>query len=500
MLKKIQNACIKFKDENAFYINGEYFSYQVFAQQISNVRHLLELNQLKDSSKLIGVITFDEIYTYSSIIGVLFAGYGFVPINPANPIDRNESIINQSGIKIILTSTEYNDLYKLPNITQLKVINTSQLDNVDIDISIPDICEDEIAYLLFTSGSTGIPKGVPISRRNLHSFIDAFFALGYELSNKDRFLQMFDLTFDLSLMSYMTPLCIGACVYTVPFGEIKYTSIYSLLEDHNITIALMVPSILSYLRPYFDDIRLPDLKYSLFCGEALYNDITNEWSHCVPNALVQNVYGPTEATIFCLTYDWAKEMASEKSFNGIVCIGKPMNNMFSIIVDEQLKELPAGEKGELCLSGGQLTSGYWNNPEKNKDSFFKYTIKGVERTFYKTGDLCFIDLQGDFMFCGRVDHQVKIQGFRVELSEIEHHVRAFTELSQVAAIASADIIGNTQIILFLEKYKGNLKELNTYLKEKLPSYMIPAEIKCIDMMPLNSNGKIDRKALKLTLN
>ncbi len=496
MLKKIQNTCLKHKNNNAFFINGTYYSYLTLTQYISNVRHIVEQNHQAGSSKLIGVIANDDIQTYSSILGVLFSGYGFVPINPTNPIDRNESIILQSGIKIILSSADYQDLNKLNNFSQYKIVNTLQLENVEPDISIPDICEDEIAYLLFTSGSTGIPKGVPISRRNLHSFIDAFFALGYKLNEDDRFLQMFELTFDLSLMSYLTPLCIGACVYTVPSGEIKYTSIYSLLEDHNITTALMVPSILSYLRPYFDDIRLPNLKYSLFCGEALYNDITTKWSKCVPEALIQNVYGPTEATIFCLTYDWNKDKATDKSFNGIVCIGKPMNNIYSIIVDEHLKELVEGEKGELCLSGGQLTPGYWNNPEKNKEAFFKYTINEVERTFYKTGDLCFIDKEGDFMYCGRIDHQVKIQGFRVELSEIEHHVREFTELSQVAAIATTDVIGNTQIVLFMEKHNEEYEELRNYLKGKLPSYMIPAEFKCIHAMPLNKNGKIDRKALK----
>jgi len=295
-------------------------------------------------------------------------------------------------------------------------------------------------------------------------------------------------------MSYLIPLTIGACVYTVPSGEIKFTAAYSILEDHEITVALMVPSILSFLQKYYDEIRLEKMKYSLFCGEALYYDLTKGWAECVPNALIQNVYGPTEATIFCLTYNWNRASVN-KNINGIVCIGKPMNNISAIIVDSDFKPVAAGVHGELCLSGNQLTAGYINNPEKNREAFFKLAVDGDEQIFYRTGDICYVDEEGDFMFIGRLDNQVKIQGFRVELSEIEHHAREFMKSTNAVALTSQNSGGNTLIHLFVENYY-NPEELTAFLKTKLPPYMIPNEIRSLQKFPLNMNGKTDRNALK----
>ncbi|TAE01254.1 MAG: peptide synthase, partial [Bacteroidetes bacterium] len=379
---------------------------------------------------------------------------------------------------------------------QIQIISTANLPFAEINLDLPNINPTDPAYVLFTSGSTGIPKGVPISYNNINSFMNAFYALGYKIDENDRFLQVFDLSFDLSVMSYLAPLQIGACAYTVASGKTKYLATYALLEEQELTFALMVPSVLNYLKPYFDDIRLEKLRYSLFCGEALYEDMVSQWANCVPNALIQNVYGPTEATIFCLTYDWKADHSPEKAFNGIVSIGKPMKNMSAVVVNEKSELLAQGEKGELCLLGGQLTAGYWNNPEKNAQAFFITQINGVETVCYRTGDIAFVDKDGDFTFCGRVDHQVKVQGgYRVELSEIEHYARQFTNLN-VAAVAKENAMGISQIYLFLEKYEGKMEELSNFMIEKLPSYMQPSKILNLDIFPLNVNGKIDRKVLK----
>lgn len=492
MLNKIKQSCINFPGNNAFFINGKNYTYAQLAKTISRIRSFLETEVVSPIN--IGIITNDDLETYASVLGVLYAGLTFVPINPENPLERNISIIELAGINIVLTSKNTKEI-ELASKGKVRFVDTAGLPDSEINLDPTQIGDSEIAYILFTSGSTGVPKGVPLTRKNLFSFISAFFALGYKLDENDRVLQMFDMTFDLSIMSYMAPLCVGACVYTVPAGGIKYTYVYGLLEDHKITFALMVPSIISYLRSYFEEIKLPDMKYSLFCGEALYEDIVSEWMECLPNALVQNVYGPTEATIFCLTYDLKREKSLNKSFNGIVCIGKPMENVEAIIVDENNNILSQGKKGELCLSGNQLTPGYLNNPQKNKESFFTLGSGENAKIYYRTGDLAYVDEDGDFMYCGRIDFQVKIQGFRVELSEIEHYAREYTGLTNVAALAQNNSIGNVQIHLYLEKFDGEIKILEDYLKKKLPQYMIPSFYTNLDNFPLNVNGKIDRKAL-----
>ncbi|MEI6765563.1 MAG: AMP-binding protein [Bacteroidota bacterium] len=493
MLDSISAAILNHAAKNSFCFSDVFSSYAALGAKISGIADVFKTHP---EARHIGVITNNDIETYASNIAALFCGKAFVPINPENPAERNMLITAQAGLDLILTSLPEKVYDIIGKDAQFPIIDTSVLTG---NSSVPEIIETDdsaTAYILFTSGSTGIPKGVPITRGNLNAFIEAFFALGYELNENDRVLQIFDLTFDLSLMSYLVPLTVGACVYPVPSGEIKYTAAYTILEDHEITVALMVPSVLSFLRKYFDEVRLEKMRYSLFCGEALYNDLTQEWKKCVPNALVQNVYGPTEATIFCLTYDCSNTAAADKEYNGIVCIGKPMKGTLAVVVDENGTIVPDGTKGELCLAGTQLTPGYWKNPQKNSEAFIHIEMNGEIIRFYRSGDICFVDDDCDFMFCGRLDNQVKIQGFRVELSEIEHHAREYTGLSNVVAVPLQDARGNAIIQLVLEKYKGTEDALMSYLRTRLPAYMIPSVVRNMDAFPLNVNGKVDRKALK----
>jgi acyl-CoA synthetase (AMP-forming)/AMP-acid ligase II len=188
-------------------------------------------------------------------------------------------------------------------------------------------------------------------------------------------------------------------------------------------------------------------------------------------------------------------MADEKKYNGGVSIGKPMINMEAIIVDEKLIQVAKGTLGELCLAGRQLTKGYLNNPEKNKEVFFNYRINGIEKIFYRTGDLAFIDNDDVFMFVGRLDTQIKVQGFRIELGEIEHFTREFTNITNVTAVSYKNRIGIMLIHLFVENYTGKTSDIEKYLRIKVPYYMVPSEITVLPSFPLNANGKVDRKRL-----
>ena len=495
MLEKIKLSCEKFPDRNAFFIGGVYYTYYQFAMHVSKIRYELENNC--HGERLIAIISNEspDIEPYASIYACWFAGCGFVPINPDDPINKNLAILEQTGIKTILSGTYDEKVSKISTASGARIITTHNLAETKINLDIHEINYEEIAYILFTSGSTGIPKGVPITWNNLTAFNDAFFNLGYKLDENDRFLQMFELTFDFSVICYTIPLCIGACVYTIEAEGVKYANVYMALEGNEITFACMVPVILPYLRPYFEDIHLKKLKYSLFCGEILYVDIAKEWNKCIPNGVIINAYGPTEATVFCLIYNCEDDINSIKRYNGGVSIGKPMKDMNAIVVDAELKLVPKGTLGELCLSGKQVTNGYWKNPEKNREAFFHYTISGVDKVFYRTGDLAFWDDDDFFMFAGRIDTQIKVQGYRIELGEIEHFTREFTNNTNVAAVSYKNRIGIVQIHLFVENYSGKTTDIEQYLKNRVPYYMIPSNITILSSFPLNANGKVDRKKL-----
>ena len=483
VLNQLLASISNFSERNAFCINEMFYTYNELAKCISKIRK--KLQSLHIQTKNVGLIANDDLETYASIYAIWFEGFAYVPLHPLQPVERNKEIIFQADIANVLAS---DDTYPLLGVN---IIETNKLIFEEYLLDLNDIPESSLAYILFTSGSTGKPKGVPITHGNLYAFVESFFDLGYTINENDKFLQQFDLTFDLSIISYLIPGLKGSCVYTIPYEQIKFMYIAELLDDHSLTFALMVPSMLQCLRPYFKGLRLMDLKYSLFCGEALPLGLTEEWSKCIPNAVIDNMYGPTEDTIFSSQYRF-KSNDENKTHNGILSIGKSMSSGEMIIIDDENKEVDCDIQGELCLAGNQLTPGYWKNPSKNEEAFLLIN----NQRFYRTGDICFKDKDGDIFYCGRLDHQVKVQGFRIELGEIEHHVREYLSGPNAVCVALNDANGNTEIGLFIELSEYNAEGLVEYLRSKLPPYMIPVKIISYPQFPLNVNGKIDRLALK----
>jgi D-alanine--poly(phosphoribitol) ligase subunit 1 len=474
-------------NRNAFYIDGKFYSYLKLKQCVSKIR--TALRNIND--QYIGLVANDDLETYASILALWIEGKCYVPLHPLQPIDRCKDIISQVGIGVVLDSSTFS------RYENMKVIYTKNLQLCERRIGIqPQYSDDDMAYILFTSGTTGRPKGVPISRGNVAAFVESFKNLGIKIKYDDRCLQMFDLTFDLSVQSYLLPLLNGACVYTVPPDSIKYQAAFELLDDHHLTMALMVPSVIHYLRPYMNEINIASLKYSLFAGEALNNEDTECWSKSVPFADIWNVYGPTEDTIYCTAYRFNRDKAN-KQVNGTLSIGKTMYGVTAIVVDEKLQPCFCGEKGELCLAGNQLTPGYWKDDAKNKESFFVHD--GLR--YYKTGDICSIDDDGDISYYGRKDSQIKIQGYRIELSEIEHVAREFyDERNAVVALPIYDKSRNCSIHLVVEDNdESTEKPLMNRLKKYLPAYMLPSHIHFMKQFPMNRNSKTDRKKIAETI-
>lgn len=482
----------------AFNIGGRVYSYRQFGTRISAIRRAVK--QVVRDDRVIALSLHDDIDTYASIVALWMEGLVYVPLHPNQPLERNLSIIDQVGTHYVIDTDGASIYADWGHIPGHRVIEAAGLECEDIAVGEWTETDDkELAYILFTSGSTGVPKGVMISRKNVAAFMDSFWRTGISIDEKDRCLQAFDLTFDVSVQSFLVALTKGACVYTVPYGSIKYLYVASLLQEEGITFGAMAPSMLTYLRPYFDELDASSLKACILTAEACPADLMEAWYKCAEKTEIYDFYGPTEATIYC-TYYKLSRLGGNLSENGIISIGKPLANVDAIILAEDGTIVKGTEKGELCVSGDQVTSGYWNNPEKNETAFFELDVDGVTKRFYHTGDLCYWHESGNLLYCGRMDQQVKIQGFRVELGEIEYHAREYyRKENRTVAMAFQNEKSLTEIALFVEREEEEPAGLLDYLRSKLPGYMVPSRIVYRPVFPLNDSDKIDRNTLKIEL-
>ena len=474
ILTPVRNSIVQYPDRNAFYIDGTYYTYRQFAERVSAIRSVIRVTE-KDE-QIWGLSLHDDLNTYASIFALWMEGKAYVPLHPSWPEERIASIKEQVGCSNVL------DACDAPYTGDL-------LDDWT------EASEDNLTYILFTSGSTGVPKGVQLTRRNIAAFMDSFWQTGIDITPDDRCMQVFDLTFDVSVQSYLVALTHGACVYTVPYGQVKYLYAASLIQEQGITFGAMAPSMLTYLRPYFEELDASSMKACILTAEACPVDLMEAWYGCAKNTEIYDFYGPTEATIYCTYYKLTRG-GENLSLNGTISIGKPLANVHAIIIREDGSLVEGQEKGELCVAGDQVTPGYWKNEEKNSSSFF--VRDGVR--YYHTGDLCYWHESGNIMYSGRIDQQAKIQGFRVELGEIEHHARTFYRNERrVIAIAFQNDKNLTEIALFVESQIENPKSLIDYFRSKMPSYMIPSRIIYEPTFPLNKSEKVDRNELKKRL-
>lgn len=485
------NNINKFKDRNAFCIDDKFYTYEQLGQNVSKIRKAIISTTFKNHN--VGLVINDDIETYASIFSLWLEGYSYVPLHPQWPIERCIDIVDQVKLDLILDSSAQSRYmnrggYKCLN-TGALIYETSYLNIVE---RIPD---ESIAYILFTSGSTGKPKGVQLMRKNVGAFMDSFWKTGITLDENDRCLQAFDLTFDVSVQSYLASLTKGACCYTIPYGQIKYIYASGLIEDHQLTFGAMAPSMLRYLKPYFDEFDSSSMRQVILTAEACPLNLMEDYYEVAKNVELYDFYGPTEATIYCTYYKLTRG-GHNKTLNGIISIGRPMANVIGLILDENGNELPNGEKGELCVAGDQVTCGYFNNPEKNAEAFFYKEIDSKRIRFYHTGDLCYKDEDGDIMYSGRLDHQAKIQGFRVEMGEIEFHAREYLNGQNVVCLAYDNAKGLTEIAMFIESQIQPTEKLIEYMRTKMPAYMIPSQVIFNEVFELNSNGKIDKNKLK----
>ncbi len=458
---------LRSRDENPWcYINGQHHSYAELSNFVT-----LHQSEILLSERPIGVLLRNDFETYAAIITCWLSGNAYVPLNPEYPKERLNDIIEASDIQQIFDSKGIG----LADFPALQRIKANHSKNTDWKLFLPKSAA--WAYILFTSGTTGKPKGVPINFGNLEAFFEGFFELGYDLNHHDRFLNMFELSFDLSVMSFGVPSILGACFYVPQQNLVKPLALYDALESNDITFALMVPSAVEMLAPYADELELPHLKVSQFCGEALKLSQVKVWKQACPQTQIDNVYGPTEATIYCTRYTVPENITECLHNNGIVCIGTAMKHV-SLWMDSNL---------ELCLGGLQTTEGYLHASEDQKSKFFS-----MDQTwYYKSGDIASFT-EGKYYCHGRSDDQIKIQGYRVELSEIEFAgSKAFPDiLNKCLAVQTANGWA-LHLVFDTMQTLPEISQINAFL----PDYMHIKQVHAIHPFPLNANGKIDKKQL-----
>lgn len=487
----LSSSLNKNSDNIAFNFAGKSFTYLELTRRIAYFQRALF--QETEPIESIGIIANQDFDTYSVILAALLSGITYVPVEPSHPDDRNNQIIRISGVKVIYCSDYTNLSNEFYTSNKLLFLHNMPVAKGSEEMQLRNTANP--AYILFTSGSTGIPKGVPISMINLMAFIENTGKMNLGINPESRFLQVFELTFDLSVFSFLVPLLYGASVFMVGKATFIQMVAIQLIEEQKITHVLTVPSFVNHLKTLFGKIKLPSVNYWLFCGEALKAELVNSWQKCIPEATIYNVYGPTEATIFCTSYRC--NTSNLKHHHGIVCVGKPFEGTQFELFNEDSQITEKETTAELCISGSQLTTGYLQDPKKNEAAF----VKHGKKTYYRSGDICFKDETGDYFFAGRNDSQVKINGYRVEISELEYHAAKIPGINECVVIVSAtEKTEQQQLNLVYTALHKIDDDILTYLATKIPAYMLPSAIYFTPGIPYNLNGKIDKRALTELIN
>ena len=489
----------------ALVIDGRQYSYAELAGLARRISGWLN----RAPVTTVGILASRSIETYAGVLGTLWSGAAYVPINPTIPEDRLIRILQTTGMEALIADRAGAQLLTERVLEaaprRILVGENAHPSAAGASASFeslaaladegPDkpamMAEDALAYILFTSGTTGTPKGVMIEAGSVAEFIAvAQDRCGFR--STDRFSQLSEMTFDASVLDLYSAWGVGASVYVVPASQIMAPA--KFIRENELTVWFAVPSTgvimerMKMLKPG----AFPSLRISLFAGEALPLAMALAWQQAAPNSVVENFYGPTELTVDCIAQRLEDPPTVTRN-RGTLAIGRPFRGIQAGIVDENLRFLPPEQDGELVVAGRQVARGYVGDAALTAERF--PMLNG--QRWYRTGDLAFQDSSGVFHHLGRIDHQVKVLGNRVELEEVEAHLREITGTGAVAAIAWPREGDRATGIVAFHCASGLSRDwIRDEMKKRVPSYMVPARIHELPEMPMSSgSGKVDRKAL-----
>ncbi len=457
----------------------------------------------EDASAYVGVFIGRNVCTPAVLLGIWRAGYAYIPLDPENPAERMAHILQDSRPGCVvcqrdlmpqLAAMQLPDDVAVVSYEEALEAAASTEATEHMAPTATEALPDRPAYMMYTSGTTGHPKGAPVTLGAVAAFIDAC-ADHAPVRPGDRQMCFNSIAFDLSVWDMFCPLMAGATVVMASESERRDPRLLlRLADEQQVTHMIVAPAMMSQT----DYCPLPHLRYLVLSGEASPLDTVRRW---LPVGHVLNGYGPTENTIVCNIHTYLPD--DDCATN----IGPSLRGTTGYVLDEQRHLVPLGVKGELCVGGRQLTRGYHHRPELNAERFMPNPFASDDERqhrlndrLYATGDVAYRMPQGDIVYCGRRDSQVKINGHRIELGEIAARIEQYTDVAKAAVIV-ADRGAGRQLHAFVETASGALdrRALRQWLEGYLPLFMLPASYTLVEHMPMNVNRKVDQRALQALL-
>ncbi len=495
VLKYLNNSAIKYQEKMAL-VDGEIqISYGEMRCQARKIGSFL-VEQIGSERKPVIVLMEKCAKAVMSFWGIMYSGNIYVPLDAHAPLDRINLIVDFIEPAMVIVDEANLDKIDELHVDKDKVYCYEQLPDCDIlETTLKtverNLIDTDPAYIICTSGSTGVPKGVVISHRAIIDFTEEASEV-MNFSEKEIFANQAPFYFDASVPDLYCSVRNGATLHIIPHTMYSFPiRLLEYIRDHKVNAIFWVPSaliVVANLRA-LGEVDISCLKKVMFCGEVMPTKQLNMWRKHLPEAMYVNYYGPSETTYASTYYIIDREFSNEEPLP----IGNAAINTGVLILKDDNQLAEQGEIGELCIKGSGVALGYYNNPEKTKEAFVQNPVNTKYREIiYRTGDLVRENERGEIEYVCRKDFQIKHMGYRIELGEIEHAAMTMEQLKRACCVYHDK---KKAIVLI---YEGNTDEASVRdtVKTKVPEYMVPSIIHKVDAMPMNANGKIDRVHLK----